>query len=309
MRILLIGPTAAGKTALSVDLAKKLDAEIISADSRQSYKYLNIGTATPDSNERGTIPHYNLSVIDPGEKDSAAAFYERTKRWEEDILERGKNVLYVGGSTLHIQCIIQPLDEVPEADEENLSKLEQEAEKHGIEKLYNKLLEVDPGYADKMDGMNPHRIYRALDVWMQTGKPFSSFHSEGEGIEVPGDMLVFGLRRNRKTLHERINERVDEMFEKGFLDEVQALLEMGYTREDPGLNSVGYRDAIAYLNGDLSREKMIRDMKTQTRRYAKRQLTWFGRWDFIRWINLDACTAETAREIIMRQVAAKLNKD
>lgn len=309
MRILLIGPTAVGKTDLSVVLAKKLDAEIISADSRQCYKHLNIGTATPAVEERDGIPHYNLSIIKPDEKDSVANFYERAKAWEQEILARGNNVLYVGGSTLHIQCVIQPLDDVPEADEENIKELEHQTEKQGIEPLYEKLLEVDPDYAQKMDGMNPHRIFRALDVWMQTGKPFSSFHSDNRTIEVPPDMIVFGLHRNRQQLYERINQRVEEMFEQGFLEEVKELQQKGYSPEDPGVNTVGYKEAFSFLNGDISREQMIEDMKTQTRRYAKRQLTWFRRWDFIHWINLDKHTTESACEIILHEVAAKSNKD
>lgn len=309
MRLLLIGPTAVGKTELSVNLAKELNAEIISADSRQCYKHLNIGTATPGIDERNRVPHYNLSIVDPHEKDSVANFYVRAQKWERDIQAGNKNVLYVGGSTLHIQCIIQPLDDVPEADEANLEKLEQQAGTEGIETLYNKLIEVDPAYARKMDGMNPQRIYRALDVWMQTGRPFSSFHSGDRSIEVPPDMLVFGLKRDRQVLYDRINRRVDRMFEQGFLDEVRGLITMGYSRDDPGLNTVGYKEAIAFLNNEISRERMIKDMKTQTRRYAKRQLTWFRRWDFINWINMDEHSAGSARKNILQQVAAKLNKD
>lgn len=309
MRILLIGPTAVGKTKLSIELAQKLNAEIISADSRQCYKYLNIGTATPGPDERKNIPHYNLSIIDPHEKDSVVNFYERSQGWEKEIQEAGKNILYVGGSTLHVQCIIQPLDDVPEADESNLEKLEQEAESKGIEPLYNKLLDVDPDYARNMDGMNPQRIYRALDVWMQTGKPFSSFHTDDRGIDVPPDMLVFGLKRDRQKLYDRINKRVDRMFEQGFLEEVRELIKRGYTPEDPGVNTVGYKEAFAFLNGEISREKMIKDMKTQTRRYAKRQLTWFRRWDFIHWISMDEHSRKSARKIILSQVAAELNKD
>lgn len=309
MRLLLIGPTAVGKTKLSVKLAEELNAEIISADSRQCYKYLNIGTATPGSDERGDIPHYNLSIIDPHEKDSVANFYERAQKWEKEIQNDDKSILYVGGSTLHVQCIIQPLDDVPEANEDNLENLEQQADNEGIEPLYKKLLEVDPSYAEKMDGMNPQRIYRALDVWMQTGRPFSSFHSDDRSIEVPADMMVFGLKRDRKILYDRINRRVDRMFEQGFLEEVRELLDKGYSLNDPGLNTVGYKEAIAFLNNKISRETMIKDMKTQTRRYAKRQLTWFRRWDFVNWINLDEHTPKSARRNILQQVAAKLNKD
>lgn len=305
MKILLLGPTAVGKTALSVDLAKELDAEIISTDSRQCYKYMNIGTATPSKEEQGGVPHYNLSIIDPATKDSVVNFYERAMKWENEIQSRQKNVLYVGGSTLHVQCVIQPLDDVPEADEENIAQLEKQIEKEGIEPLYKKLAEVDPEYAGSMDGMNTHRIIRALDVWMQTGRPFSSFHSDDDSITVPDDMLVFGLKRDRQNLYDRINRRVDQMFEQGFLDEVQSILDCGYSLEDPGLNTVGYKEAIAFLNDEISREQMIKDMKTQTRRYAKRQLTWFRRWDFIHWIDLEKTDKGKAIEIISKQIRLK----
>ncbi|WP_441000714.1 tRNA (adenosine(37)-N6)-dimethylallyltransferase MiaA [Fodinibius sp. SL11] len=309
MQILLLGPTAVGKTALSIELAQALDAEIISTDSRQCYKYMNIGTATPTEEEQGGIPHYNLSIIDPATKDSVVNFYERTMEWKHYICSRAKNVLYVGGSTLHVQSVIQPLDDVPEANEENIAELEKRIETDGIEKLYQKLQQVDPDYAQKMDGMNTQRIVRALDVWMQTDRPFSSFHSNDNTISVPEDMIVFGLFRDRQNLYDRINRRVEQMFEEGFIDEVRTILDMGYTLEDPGLNTVGYKEAIAFLDDKISRERMIKDMKTQTRRYAKRQLSWFRRWDFIKWIDLDQLNQSEAHNYIQKQLAAKANKD
>lgn len=309
MRILLLGPTAVGKTALSVALAKQLDAEIISADSRQCYRFMNIGTATPPIEERDGVPHYNLSIIDPAAKDSVVNFYERTRQWQQEIESRDKNVLYVGGSTLHVQCVIQPLDDVPKANPQNIAELENRMAEEGIESLYHKLLEVDPEYAQKMDGMNTQRIVRALDVWMQTGRPFSSFHSDDNSITVPDDLFVFGLKRDRQNLYDRINRRVDQMFEEGFLDEVRFILNKGYSLEDPGLNTVGYKEAIAFLNEEISREQMIKDMKTQSRRYAKRQLSWFRRWDFIRWIDADNTDRSEAQDFIRQQLAAKPNKD
>ena len=304
MRILLLGPTAVGKTALSVDLAKQIDAEIISADSRQCYKFMNIGTATPTKEERGGVTHYNLSIIDPIQKDSVVNFYERAQQWQQEITSRKKHVLYVGGSTLHVQSVIQPLDEVPKANQKNIDQLEAQIKTEGIELLYEKLKKVDPEYAQKMDGMNTQRIIRALDVWMQTDRPFSSFHSDST-ITVPDDLLVFGLKRERQHLYDRINRRTDQMFEQGFLDEVQSILNQGYSLEDPGLNTVGYKEAIAFLKGEIEREQMIKDIKTQTRRYAKRQLSWFRRWDFINWINLENDSLEMAWDFISKQLSQK----
>lgn len=309
MRILLIGPTAVGKTALSVDLARNIDAEIISVDSRQCYKYLNIGTATPTEHEQGDVPHYNLSIIDPAVKDNVVNYEERARKWQRDIERRNKNILFVGGSTLHVQCTIQPLDDVPEADESNIARLEARIKKEGIAPLFEKLQAVDPDYAREMDGMNTQRIVRALDVWMQTGQPFSSYHSDDDSITVPDDMLVFGLQRNRQVLYDRINNRVDQMFDQGLLGEVESILNRGYTLNDPGLNTVGYKQVIYYLEGNISREQMVKDIKTKTRRYAKRQLSWFRRWDFIQWIDIDEISAGEVQNFIGKQVAAKLNKD
>ena len=308
MRILLLGPTAVGKTSVSLDLAEKIESEIISADSRQCYKYMNIGTATPSQEELERVKHYNISIIDPSVKDSAADYYDRAMEWEKQIEAKGKNILYAGGSTLHQQCIIKPFDDIPDANESNIAKLEQRIEEEGIEILFAQLQEVDPDYASAMDGMNPQRIVRALDVWMQTGKPFSSFHSDDDTIELPPDTYVFGLHRDRQNLYDRINKRVDSMFKKGFLDEVRSILDMGYTLQDPGLNTVGYKEAIAYLQDEISREKMVKDMKTQTRRYAKRQITWFKRWDFVNWLNMDDHTIQKAVEKVVQHLAAKSNK-
>ena len=305
MRILLLGPTAVGKTGLSIKLAGALNAEIISADSRQCYRHLDIGTAKPGARELEQVRHYNISILDPDEPDSAADFYERAMQWEEKIRAKGKKILYVGGSTLHLQAIIKPFDDVPESDPDNVAQLERTAEREGIDTLYSRLEEVDPDYAKKMDGMNTQRIIRALDVWMQTGRPFSSFHSEEESFELPPETRVFGLQRDRKKLYERINRRVDRMFEQGFLDEVGRLLELGYGREDHALDSVGYRDAIEYLNGEKTLEQAVKDMKTQTRRYAKRQLTWFRRWDFIHWVDMDRNSETEALKIILDTLAAK----
>lgn len=307
MKVLLTGPTAIGKTDVSLLLAEQLDAEIISSDSRQCYKFMNIGTATPTTEEMQRIPHHNISIIDPSVKDSAAKFYDRAMQWEEEIASRGHRVLYVGGSTLHQRCIIQPFDEIPDANEANIAKIEAQIEKEGIEPLFEKLKEADPEYAAEMDGMNTQRIVRALDVWKQTGRPFSSFHSQ-EKVTPSDDLIVFGLSRDRPKLYDRINRRVDRMFEIGFLHEVKDILEKGYSLESPGLNTVGYKQAIAYLNGELSEEQMIKDIKTKTRRYAKRQLTWFRRWNFVHWIDADAHSPEEITKKIVAYLAEKLNK-
>ncbi|MDZ7772803.1 MAG: tRNA (adenosine(37)-N6)-dimethylallyltransferase MiaA [Balneolaceae bacterium] len=307
--IMLLGPTAVGKSSVALELAELLGGEIISADSRQCYREVNIGTATPSAGERERVPHHNIGILDPKERDSAADFCERARAWAEGIRARARKVLYVGGSTLHLQCLLQPFDEVPEADEENRDALEKRLEREGVEPLYGELREVDPDYARQMDGMNPQRIVRALDVWMQTGRPFSSFHTGGE-VQPPDHIAVFGLRREREELYRRINLRAKRMAEEGLVEEVERLLEAGYTTDDPGLNTVGYREPAAFLRGEISREEMVRRIQARTRRYAKRQLTWFRRWDFIRWVDADGQSpAEITRTIADKRLAAKSNKD
>ncbi|MDX1640112.1 MAG: tRNA (adenosine(37)-N6)-dimethylallyltransferase MiaA, partial [Balneolaceae bacterium] len=218
-RIIIAGPTASGKSSLAVKLAQEVNGEIISVDSRQCFKKIDIGTAKPSREQLEKIPHHNISVLDLTEEDSVADFKKRSDEYTADIEQRGKTVIYCGGSTLHLQSLIQPLDDMPEADPENIQKLNQTAEKKGLKQLFNQLKEVDPDYAERMDGLNRQRIIRALDVWHQTGKPFSSFHSD-DPVTLPEGFSFFALYHPRKILHERIAKRTDKMIENGLIEEV-----------------------------------------------------------------------------------------
>ncbi|MEQ8524198.1 tRNA (adenosine(37)-N6)-dimethylallyltransferase MiaA [Gracilimonas sp.] len=302
MRIILLGPTAAGKTELSLQLAEELGTSIISADSRQCYKHIDIGTAKPSSEELDRVQHYNISLLELDEDDSAMDFQKRAEQWEKEILESSEHVFFVGGSTLHLQSLIQPFNEMPESDEENIEKLESRIESEGLKSIFGMLKEVDPEYADKMDGMNRQRIIRALDVWMQTGKPFSSFHSNDK-IQPDENTIVFGLRWPREKLYSRINRRVDNMMEQGLAEEVKSILEAGHSKELQSLNTVGYKEIIKYLDGDWSLEKAIEKIKTSTRRYAKRQITWFRRWEFIHWLEAEELSVKEMKERIVLKVA------
>lgn len=297
-RIIIAGPTASGKSSLAVELAQKIDGEIISVDSRQCFKRIDIGTAKPTKEQLEKVPHYNISVLDLTEDDSVADFKKRSDKYTADIEGRGKSVIYCGGSTLHLQSLIQPLDDMPEADPENVEKLHQTAEKKGLENLFNQLQKVDPEYAQKMDGLNRQRIIRALDVWHQTGKPFSSFHSD-DPVTLPPGYRIFGLHHPRKILHERISKRTDQMLEEGLVEETRQLLNEGYGRDLQAFNTVGYKQAIQYLDGELSEERMIKDIKTATRRYAKRQITWLRRWPFVQWLNMHELSEEEALSKIL----------
>lgn len=301
MRIIILGPTAAGKTRLSIELAEALNTSIISADSRQCYKHIDIGTAKPTAEELQRVQHFNISVLGLDEDDNAMEFQRRTEAWEQQILKNSEHVIFVGGSTLHIQSLIQPFNEMPEADEENIAKLNKRIENEGLESLYGVLEEIDPEYLKKMDGMNRQRIIRALDVWMQTGKPFSSFHQQGE-IQPDEDTIVFGLKLPRKKLYDRINQRVDQMIEMGLVEELKSILQAGNPKDLQSLNTVGYKEVIKYLDGEWSLDKAVEKIKTSTRRYAKRQMTWYKRWEFINWLDADVLSTEEMKHEVLRKV-------
>ena len=306
-QIMIAGPTCSGKSRLAVTLAKKIDAEIISADSRQCYKEINIGTAKPTAEQLQSVRHYNISDLHLTEDDSAQKFYERAKSWSSEIERRGKRVIYAGGSTLHLQSLIRPLDDIPSSNSDNVEALTEELKEKGVEHLFKKLSEVDPVYAGKIEPNNHRQIIRALDVWMQTGEPFSSFHRDDK-FEEPENIAVYGLHWPRKMLHERISRRCDEMLEKGLVSETRNLLDAGCSQNLQALQTVGYKQVIQHLNGEIDYEQMVKDFKTATRRYAKRQITWLRRWPFLTWLDHSKADVEMLAERIEQQVAADVQK-
>lgn len=302
MRIILVGPTASGKTELALKLAESLGTSIISADSRQCFQMMDIGTAKPSAEDLARVPHFNISNLKLDEDDSAVKFNRRAKVWEQEILKTAKHVVFAGGSTLHLTGLIQPFHDIPQANEKNINQLNGQIEAEGIEPLFEKLKAVDPDYIQKMDGMNRQRIIRALDVWMQTGRPFSSFHQSGDP-KPDEKTIVFGLYHPREVLYGRINHRVNKMIAAGLEQEVQGILEAGYSRKLQALQTVGYRETIAHLGFLMTREEMIEKMKTNTRRYAKRQLSWFKRWEFIHWMNADKNSTQKMHDNILKKIS------
>ena len=284
-----------------------MDGEIISVDSRQCYRQINIGTAKPTDRQINEVPHHNISNLDLDEEDSAMAFHQRAIDWAGKIEERGRTVIFCGGSTLHLQSLIRPLDDMPSSSDENIKQLQETIDNSGIDPLFDKLKKVDPEYAGKMSDKNPRRIIRALDVWMQTGRPFSDFH-EDKPFEKPDEMSVFATHWPRKMLHERIEARCDSMLADGLVDETKQLLEAGYSPDLQALQTVGYRQVIEYLRGDITYEQMEKNFKTATRRYAKRQITWLRRWPFLTWLYCAEQSTEELLETIQQQVAADMNK-
>lgn len=278
-RIVILGPTASGKTDKAAQIARKLNTCVISVDSRQCFKHLDIGTAKPSEALLKQVKHHYISEIEPDVHETAMDFRRRCDEWESKYPPE-QPIVYAGGSTLYLQAVLFDEDEIPSSDPDNIGYLKMEEKEYGISTLYDRLKDADPQYANKMDGMNRHRIFRALDVYMQTGKPFSSFQTTDYSKPRAG-FEVYGIFPQRNVLYERINQRVDEMIDAGLVDEVKQLLK-NYPPDLKALQTVGYREIIAYLNGAYGFDEMAEKIKTNTRRYAKRQLTWFRRWEFIR---------------------------
>jgi len=291
-RIFLVGPTASGKSELAVHIAQQVNGEIISADARQCYKGMEIGSAAPESKWLDRVPHHNVSNLEPSTPDDASAFSERATRWIEEITSRDRLPLIVGGSTLYLQALIQPFDALPPANPDHIVSLQEQAENEGLESLYAELSRVDPDYTQKMDGMNRHRIIRALDVWRQTGKPFSSFHHASATMPASGDLWI-GLQWHRAELVERIERRTHTLFGAVFKEEVQNLMDW----PDLLRTTVGFKQMAQYLRGEITEEEALEFTIIATRQYAKRQMTWFRRWPFIEWFH-----PENERDELLKRV-------
>jgi tRNA dimethylallyltransferase len=284
--IALVGPTASGKTSLAEELAGVLPVEIISADSRQIYRHLTIGTAKPSASLIQDIPHHFVDIIDPDETYSAGRFGTEATAAVWDIIARDKVPLVVGGSGLYVQALCEGFfrdenaGDVPAHRQQLKTRLQTE----GIDVLYDELTRVDPASAARYNDRNPRRILRALEYFHATGQAFSSAHTAlHEQREFR--TLYFAPKHDREELYRRINTRTEQMFAGGIIEETEAVLAMGYAPELNSLNTVGYKECIAFLRGDLSREDALRLTQQNTRRYAKRQLTWFRRNDTIHWFD------------------------
>ena len=283
---ILVGPTAVGKTAVSIPLAQKLNAEIISADSRQIYKYMDIGTAKPSGDELKGVPHHLIDVLELEESYTAGQFAEDAKQIIGEILSRKKIPLIVGGSGFYIKALVEGIFDTPSRDDNLREALQEEAEEKGSDILYKRLQEIDPEYAETMHPNNIKRIIRALEIYEVTGEPPSEhFDEEHEGLPYPYTFI--GLKRLRQTLYDRINRRVKQMIEDGLVEEVQSILGMGYTGEENALQTVGYQEILDFLADKITLETAIREIQKNTRRYAKRQMTWFRNQHDVTWFDLE----------------------
>lgn len=295
----IVGPTASGKTKLSLIVAEKINGEIISADSRQIYKYMDIGTAKPSIEERKRIKHYFIDELNPDEEFNAGLFGEKGREIIEDIFSRGKVPIIVGGSGLYIKSLINGFFEGPGAAWELREILYRKAKEFGNDVIYEELKRVDPASAEKIHPNNLKRVIRALEVYYITSKPMSQLQQMMKP-NIGFKTIQVGLNWDRKKLYKRIEERVDEMIKNGLIEEVKKLRELGYDKNLNSLQTVGYKEVFDYLNSLISYERMIYLIKRNSRRYAKRQLTWFRQDKRIIWVDVDENTNfdELAEKVI-----------
>ncbi|WP_436517375.1 tRNA (adenosine(37)-N6)-dimethylallyltransferase MiaA [Ekhidna sp. To15] len=281
--ISIVGPTAVGKTALAIELAQWLKTEIISADSRQFYKEMTIGTAKPTNDELAKVPHHYINSHSIEALYSAGEFGRDASTTIADLHAKSKAVMAVGGSGLYLKAIWEGFDDMPEVDPKIRMQLNDQLEREGLDKMLKELENDDPDYYNEVDRKNGQRIIRALEVMRETGKPFSSFRKRTEST-LPYTNLKIGLNMDREVLFDRINHRMDVMIEEGLFEEAQALIDY---RDHNALQTVGYSEIFGFLAGDYDKEEAVRLLKRNSRRYAKRQLTWFRRYDDIHWFEPD----------------------
>ena len=283
--ICIVGPTAIGKTETAIQLAQHLDAEIVSLDSRQIYRGMDIGTAKPTPDQQRAVPHHLIDCVEVDQPFSVAEYQRLADTAIAEIQERGKRTMAVGGAGLYFRGIIDGLFDGPGADAEIRAKLQREADEHGNVALHERLRRCDPEAANRVHPNNLVRVIRALEVYELTGKPISAFQQQWETNEPRYPFRAFGLNMPREVLYRRIEDRVDQMVEIGLIEEVKWLLDQGYPRNCIAMQSFGYKELIDYLDGMRTFDEAISLLKQNTRQFAKRQLTWFRNDPRIEWLD------------------------
>ncbi len=278
--IIIQGPTAVGKSTLAYKLVQELNTEIISADSRQVYKYLDIGTAKPSKEIQSKIKHHLIDIVYPDEEYSAGDFVKDSEKLIYEIQKKDKLPLIVGGTGFYIKALTEGIFKAPSIPKEIREKLIQTSEEKGSEFLYEYLKEKDPSSAERANPNDVHRIIRALEVYEATGKTITQLWQENPSDKKKYKTFNILISEDREILYKRINNRVDEMLKNGLLNEMKELLEKGYNENSPGMNTVGYKELFPYFEEIINLEECIREIKKNTRNYAKRQLTWYRKIDF-----------------------------
>lgn len=286
--LIVAGPTATGKSALAMELAVRLNTDIISADSAQVYRGLDIGTAKPAAEEQRQVKHHLIDLVDPDQGFSAADFQMEADLIIGQLWQGGKLPLMAGGTGLYIKAVTDRFAFGPKgADPEIRAALEKQTGVEGLDYLYSRLKRIDPQAAERIHPHDRKRITRALEVYALEGKPISEQVAQTKNRESPYRLIYFALSMERGALYERIDKRVDTMMGQGFLDEVRGLYARGYNQKSPGMQILGYRQLLSYLQGIMSLEEAVAEIKKQTRNFAKRQLTWFRREKRIEWVEIN----------------------
>ncbi len=287
--ISIIGTTGIGKTKLAIEIAKHFETEIISCDSRQFFKEMNIGTATPSKEELAEVPHHFIQHLSVEDYYSIGQFEKDAIEKIEELFQKHNIVVLVGGSMMYEKAVIGGLHDLPEANEENQHKLEQILEEDGIEKLQHILKELDPEYFDKVDRDNPRRLFRAIDIIWQTGKTYSK-NIAPQMNQRDFEVIRIGLQAPRETIYERINQRVDLMVENGLLNEAESLIPF---KNNLALQTVGYSELFKYFGRIWPLDFALEEIKKNSRRFAKRQLTWYRKEENINWVNFENSVQES----------------
>lgn len=305
---IIAGPTAVGKSNISISVAKSLNGEIISADSAQVYKHMNIGTAKLNSTEMKGIKHYLIDEIYPNESFSVAVFKNKAKNYIKSINKSSKLPIIVGGTGLYIKSLLDNLDFTESIiDKEYRAYMTSLAKEKGNKYVHNKLKLIDPISFKKLHPNDLRRVIRALEVYKHTRKPISYYQIESQKLKTQYEFAYICLHAKRETIYEKINMRVDRMIEEGLIDEVRNLMDLGYNKNMVSMQALGYKEIIAYIEGKYSKEEAIEILKRNTRRYAKRQLTWFRADPRIFWINTESYRdSNDIAENIIRYFAGKV---
>ena len=305
--IILTGPTAVGKTELSIALAKSIGGEIISADSMQVYKYMDIGTAKIRSEEMDGVPHHLIDILEPDVAFNVAMFKDLAKSAVEDIYSRGRIPILVGGTGFYIQALLHDIDFSEEDSDSSIRKeLETLAEIKGAAFLHEKLREVDPESAEQIHANNVKRVIRALEYYQLHGEKISTHNETERHKESPYDFLYFVLTHDRQVLYERIEKRIDQMIDHGLISEVDNLLKKGYDSSLVSMQGLGYKELIPYLQKKCTLDEAIYVLKRDTRHFAKRQLTWFRRDRNVRWLDKSLVSSD---EEILKEILNTIDRE
>ena len=297
--IVILGPTCSGKTELSIEIASKIKSEIVSADSRQIYKYLDIGTAKPNFEQRAKVKHYFIDILSPDENYNAHLYSKQANATISNIIKNNNVPIVVGGSTLYLKALIDGINVPVDTNQKLRNDLMEKRNLYGDEFLFEQLKKADPVSAEKLNPKDYKRIIRALEVFYLTNKQIWKFQSETNVS--PFNFVLYGIYRQRNILYQKINQRVDKMIADGLIEETNKILSSGFEENLNSLNTVGYREIIDFIKGRISLENAIYLIKRNTRRFAKRQITWFKEDKRIKWFNAD--------EFSTSQIADKILED